>query len=259
MRQGEGTMVRPHIAFCAAACVALLTESSTFAVVNSYIDESQYLAAVAAAGYDALVEDFEGAAWDPYRTTNPFDPQAAPTVTSQGITWSGNDQLSTNTNWGRNGSWGVFTIFGGTSTPDTLAGASGQTLYGVGGWVNVNPDGGGDIAILINGQVVADRNIGAGHQFIGVIDTAGFTSFEIVDLEQQTAWGADDFTFAVSPAIAGDLNGDCVVDLTDLAQLLANYGVASGAAYEQGDLDGDGDVDLSDLSALLSAYGTVCP
>jgi hypothetical protein len=57
----------------------------------------------------------------------------------------------------------------------------------------------------------------------------------------------------------GDLDGDDDVDLTDLSQLLANYGMASGAQYEDGDLDEDGDVDLTDLSALLSVYGEPCP
>lgn len=57
----------------------------------------------------------------------------------------------------------------------------------------------------------------------------------------------------------GDLDGDGDVDLSDLSQLLAHYGMTSGAEYEDGDLDGDGDVDLSDLSALLAVYGTTCP
>jgi hypothetical protein len=57
----------------------------------------------------------------------------------------------------------------------------------------------------------------------------------------------------------GDLDGDGDVDLTDLSILLGNYGMTSGAEYEDGDLDGDGDVDLSDLSALLSVYGATCP
>jgi len=60
------------------------------------------------------------------------------------------------------------------------------------------------------------------------------------------------------PQLPGDLDGDCDVDLGDLAILLSNYGVSSGAAYEDGDLDGDGDVDLADLSALLAVYGTTC-
>ncbi|MFQ5805662.1 MAG: hypothetical protein ACE5I3_04345 [Phycisphaerae bacterium] len=57
----------------------------------------------------------------------------------------------------------------------------------------------------------------------------------------------------------GDLNGDWMVDLTDLATLLSNYGTTSGASYEDGDIDGDGDVDLADLAALLSNYGMTCP
>jgi hypothetical protein len=56
----------------------------------------------------------------------------------------------------------------------------------------------------------------------------------------------------------GDVDGDCSIDLSDLAQLLANYGMTVGATYHDGDLDGDGDVDLSDLAALLSVYGATC-
>jgi predicted outer membrane repeat protein len=57
----------------------------------------------------------------------------------------------------------------------------------------------------------------------------------------------------------GDLDGDGEVGLSDLAQLLANYGTTGGMTYEDGDLDDDGDVDLSDLAALLAVYGTSCP
>ena len=59
--------------------------------------------------------------------------------------------------------------------------------------------------------------------------------------------------------LLGDLDDDCDVDLADLAQLLSNYGMTSGATYEDGDLDADGDVDLADLAALLAVYGTSCP
>jgi hypothetical protein len=63
--------------------------------------------------------------------------------------------------------------------------------------------------------------------------------------------GEDEFCF-------GDLNGDNVINLADLAQLLGSYGITSDATYEDGDLDGDGDVDLADLAALLGVYGTSC-
>jgi len=55
--------------------------------------------------------------------------------------------------------------------------------------------------------------------------------------------------------IPGDLDFDGDVDLSDLAQLLAHYGMTKGVTYEDGDIDGDGDVDLSDLAALLGNYG----
>lgn len=55
----------------------------------------------------------------------------------------------------------------------------------------------------------------------------------------------------------GDLNGDGVVDLTDLATLLTHFG-SGGALAADGDLDGDQDVDLTDLTQLLTAFGTTC-
>ena len=58
-----------------------------------------------------------------------------------------------------------------------------------------------------------------------------------------------------TPLVPADLNGDGQVDIGDLATLLGNYGLTSGAVYEQGDIDGDGDIDLSDLAALLANYG----
>jgi hypothetical protein len=60
------------------------------------------------------------------------------------------------------------------------------------------------------------------------------------------------------PDCPGDLDGDGQVGLSDLAQLLSNYGTSSGMSYYDGDLDGDGDVDLTDLGALLALYGTTC-
>ncbi len=57
--------------------------------------------------------------------------------------------------------------------------------------------------------------------------------------------------------LPADTNGDGVVDLSDLATLLANFG-STEATSSQGDLDGDGDVDLSDLAALLAAFGQTC-
>ena len=71
--------------------------------------------------------------------------------------------------------------------------------------------------------------------------------------------GNDGYISLARSFCAGDLWVNGQVDLTDLAELLGNYGITCGAEPEQGDLDGDGDVDLADLAALLGAYGTECP
>ena len=79
-----------------------------------------------------------------------------------------------------------------------------------------------------------------------------------------TWWAADECgnsstgTTRVDVYLRGDLDVDRDVDLTDLATLLSNYGLTSGAGYAEGDLDGDGDVDLTDLALLLAAYGADC-
>lgn len=54
---------------------------------------------------------------------------------------------------------------------------------------------------------------------------------------------------------AGDVTGDCVVDLADLSTLLADFGNSTAGPA---DLDGNGVVDLADLSRLLSIFGTDC-
>jgi hypothetical protein len=70
--------------------------------------------------------------------------------------------------------------------------------------------------------------------------------------------------FCVADIDSGGYPGDCLVDLADLAQLLSNYGMTSGAVWGDGDVDplqpggGDGDVDLGDLAELLSQYGDDC-
>jgi hypothetical protein len=58
-------------------------------------------------------------------------------------------------------------------------------------------------------------------------------------------------------SLIGDLNCDDMVNLSDLAALLAAYGTCAGDPDYRGvaDLDGNGCVELSDLAALLANYG----
>ena len=55
--------------------------------------------------------------------------------------------------------------------------------------------------------------------------------------------------------IAGDVNGDSKVDITDLSILLTNYGTSN--SYGKGDLNESGRIDISDLSILLTHYGKI--
>lgn len=61
-----------------------------------------------------------------------------------------------------------------------------------------------------------------------------------------------------APVCTGDVNGDRVVDLADLAILLGNFGTLSGGTLEGGDVNSDGAVDIQDLALLLAAFGTTC-
>jgi len=48
-----------------------------------------------------------------------------------------------------------------------------------------------------------------------------------------------------------DLNNDSLVDITDLLQVIAQWGVANSPA----DINGDGIVDVSDLLILIGNWG----
>ena len=58
------------------------------------------------------------------------------------------------------------------------------------------------------------------------------------------------------------IDGDCLVNIQDLSQLLGNYGMTAGATREDGDVypayTGDGAVNIQDLSQLLAQYGDNC-
>lgn len=86
---------------------------------------------------------------------------------------------------------------------------------------------------------------------LGLVDIgdAGQTGLPVVDM------GAYEFP---GQTCFGDLTGDSVINLDDLAQLLGHYGTQSDAVYTDGDYDRDGDVDLYDLAELLARYGQPC-
>ena len=60
--------------------------------------------------------------------------------------------------------------------------------------------------------------------------------------------------FTVVP-VMGDANHDGTVDLQDFSILKDNFGITSGATWEQGDFNNDGSVDLQDFSTLKENFG----
>ncbi len=58
----------------------------------------------------------------------------------------------------------------------------------------------------------------------------------------------------VVPVIAGDANGDCVVDFADITSVLSNY----GGAGPSGDANSSGAVDFADITSVLSNWGATC-
>jgi hypothetical protein len=86
-----------------------------------------------------------------------------------------------------------------------------------------------------------------------------------------TAFECYDYTFGVCPdplgaaigfmgmstgcACPGDLNGDGLRDISDLALFLSQFGSTDGGCD---DINGDGVTDISDLALILSTFGTPC-
>ena len=86
---------------------------------------------------------------------------------------------------------------------------------------------------------------------IYILDQAGGEVFKIIDVSDPDA-GCN-----VEPPIVctGDVNGDLVVDGTDLSIVLGFWGSCNECAA---DLNVDGLVDGTDLSTVLGFWGTVC-
>lgn len=64
---------------------------------------------------------------------------------------------------------------------------------------------------------------------------------------------------AVSTLARGDVNGDCAIDLLDLALVSASYLAPYPFPHAQADINGDGAIDLLDLVFVAMNYGWRCP
>lgn len=182
-----------------------------------YTDEAAYLSGLAALGHLTLAEGFEDdAAWGSART-----PNTLPSVTSQGVNWTSNNETSEVTTGSgpvRTGAYGFFCLPHGNyatgtdcnipgNCTDGWIGTGDGTLYGVGGWIEGTF--GGAVEFFLDG-VVVDFGDGAGitsaHKFFGVIHPDGFRTFEVHEMEgkaeDQKLIFSDDFTFGIPAAIS---------------------------------------------------------
>jgi len=187
--------------------------------------EAPFLTKIADLGFLSFQEGFEDdLAWGSVRSTD-----TAPSVLSQGIVWQTNhpdppasNEITTGSGPARTGLWGVYDPEHGYATgsstecdvdnpptyclfKDGFTGTNdpGETpLFAVGGYFTGSalPN---LVVILDGGPPISLGRVYVGdHQFFGVIDTGGLTSFRFEEtdgkLGQARLVFADDFTFAQS-------------------------------------------------------------
>ncbi len=142
-----------------------------------------------------------------------------------------------------------------------------DTIHGVSFWVNgakltwsdshtaaLAP--GQSITVTANGgtagstwtAVSGDHEIEA---FVDDLDRIPDESDESNNTKTETLHVSD----APPAPVRGDVNGDGLVDATDLSIVLTNYG-RTNRTKSQGDLSGDGKVDALDLSQVLTGFGS---
>jgi cysteine-rich repeat protein len=230
--------------FAILGIMLLWFSSSAHGEVLTYSDETSYLNDLASFGFGTLQEGFEDdAAWGNVRF-----PDSVPEVSSQGILWTANNDnsgVSTNSGPARSGLWafrarphGITTGAPLTPQRDGFIGTSASTIFGVGGWLNSNT-GGAQIRFVLDGNAIdfADSMVTSIHKFFGVIDTAGFAAFEVVEtegtVEDQEFIFADDFTIG-TPVVAGCGNGTIEAgELCDDGNLLNGDCCSSTCRFEQ--------------------------
>lgn len=223
-------MMTQNLPVPAMKLVPILVLAATIpalAAVERYKDEAAYLARIAQLGHDALTEGLEGADWDGVRSNDATQNWSA-SITTQGLTWDSAAQdlwgggaalITTNANWARSGSWGLYDNY----LPSSIRVTSSTPIHGIGFWINTNPDL-DDVGILFPNRTTANSpgyvldGFGAmypgdiapvGHAFIGFIDPDGFTEVIVTgvlqvneenQLEGAVVYGVDDFTFAMPAA-----------------------------------------------------------
>jgi len=163
------------------------------AAVVTFTNEADYLSALTAlSAYRTIYEDFEGSDWANL-------PDGTRSIESQGLRWTAN--LDIQPDWGafRSGSHS-FVALGGAANY-TLQ-ASGETIYGLGGWFRGNVSSGLPstfMKITLDGNLVYNVELTNPYKFYGVIDANGFSSANIFTDLCCRIIVVDDVTVALAP------------------------------------------------------------
>ena len=118
---------------------------------------------------------------------------------------------------------------------------------------------GATLTPLASGSVPEDGSVSRANPNTLYVAHVPITAGDRLELTIVKTSAPGDFVgvnLTVYPACLGDVNGDRMRDLADLAILLSQYGCTGGCSA---DLDGNGSVELGDLAILLSNYGIPCP
>jgi hypothetical protein len=214
-------------------CIAIICiVSGALAVPVAFTNEAEFIAAIDAQGYVYVLEGFEDdEVWGATRSTIAGGTFTAPAITNFSLRFSANNntsKITTGPGPARTGEWGAFSLPHGSYTTGTncatpgscgdgLIVSSAQPMFAFSAWVNGSH--GGKLDVILNGNrlspvgfpEVCDPSgencvdyglLSPGHKFFGVLDTVGFTSFELREVEgtaedQKFIW-CDDFVVAFS-------------------------------------------------------------
>lgn len=229
-------MKKLQITIAAISAVLLLGEvrlaeaaCSGGATQFTCLSEADYLAKLGELGYSTIVEGFEDdAAWGTVRSMLTVT-NSAPSITSQGITWTANHVQSEITTGmaRRTGRWGLYDPDHGYATGSTAqcdidnppehclwydgftgTRAAGEAaLYAAGGYIKTSTVGAA-LVLVIDDDEINRIDFGklsdTAYHFFGVIDTRGFNRFQFKEIDgkigQKFLIFGDDFTFAIDPA-----------------------------------------------------------
>ena len=205
----------------------------------AYTDEAAFRSALSGLGLSPAFEGFENdTAWGGVRSSVADGFHTSASISNQGLTWTSNftaGDVTTSNGAARSGDWGLFSYPHGSynaSTADCTQpgvcsdGIQGSAVSGVihaiGGWFRTNtpftelgmfvgsyPDNPVDFGETCDAggeNCVPNSSLGTAYKFFGLIDMAGFASFEYRELEgtngdMKYIFG-DDFLFAGSDIVS---------------------------------------------------------